>query len=177
MKLKKPFCIWFTGLSGSGKSTLAEEIEKRLERIGIGSENLDGDEIRKELSYDLGFSMEDRKKNNERIIFISKVLVRNGVPTLVAFISPLNEIRDTARDKIQSLILVYVQCSLEECIKRDVKGLYKKALAGEIKEFTGIDSIFEEPINPEIIVDTENNSIEDCADKIWEYLIDKEFIK
>ena len=176
MKLNNAFCLWFTGLSGSGKSTLATEIENRLRSNGITLEHLDGDEIRKELSYDLGFSVEDRKKNNERIIFVSKVLVRNNVPTLVAFISPLNEIRDDAREKIKNLILVYVKCSIEECMKRDVKGLYKKALAGEIKDFTGIDSPFEEPLDPEIIADTENKSVEECANEIWNYLKENDFI-
>jgi len=161
----------------AGKTTLGNEICKRLSAVGIQAEMLDGDEIRKELSRDLGFSQKDRKLNNERIIFVSKLLVRNHVPTLVAFVSPLNEIREMARERIKHVILVYVQTSLEECMQRDIKGMYKKALAGEIKEFTGIDSPFEEPVDPEITIKTEYEKIDESADKIWRYLIKEGYIE
>ena len=176
MKLNKPFCLWFTGLPCSGKTTLAEKIQKNFKENNVSIELFDGDEIRKELSRDLGFSKQDRKLNNERIIYVAKVLVRNGVPTLVAFVSPFNEIRTLARGRIKNYILVYVDTSLEECKKRDVKGMYKKALAGEIKDFTGIDSPFEEPEDYEIRVNTDKESVDESVEKIMKYLMDHEYV-
>lgn len=176
LKQNKTFCLWFTGLSGSGKTTLANEVARILDENNIINENLDGDEIREGISRDLGFSMEDRTKHNERIIFVSKLLVRNNVPTIVAFISPTNEIREMARERIKNLILVHVDCSLDECIRRDVKGLYKKALAGEIKNYTGIDSPFDDPIDPEIVLNTEEREIEDCVNEVMEYLKDNQYV-
>jgi adenylylsulfate kinase len=177
MKLIKPFCLWFTGLPCSGKTTLGNEISKRLSAEDIHAEMLDGDEIRKELSRDLGFSQKDRKLNNERIIYVSKLLVRNNVPAIVAFVSPFNEIREMARERIRNVIIVYVLTSLQECMRRDCRGLYKKALAGELREFTGIDSPFEDPISPEITIKTEYEKVDESADKIWKYLIKEGFIE
>ncbi|MHA1763182.1 MAG: adenylyl-sulfate kinase [Promethearchaeota archaeon] len=169
----KGFTLWFTGLSGSGKSALADLIAEDLKKRGMKVERLDGDIVRQGLTSDLGFSEEDRIKNIERVTFVAKLLTRNGVAVLASFISPYNRIREYSRKEIGDYILVYVKCSLEECMKRDPKGLYKKALAGEIKQFTGIDHPFEEPDNPDIIVETDKQTIEDSKDIILKALNDK----
>lgn len=170
MKIVKPFCLWFTGLSGSGKSTLAEAVRDELAKYEQRVELFDGDEIRKELSRDLGFSKEDRMLNNERIIFVAKVLRRNNVSSLVAFISPYDASRKLARERIKDLILVHVDCPIEECIKRDVKGLYKKALAGEIKGFTGVDDPYEAPEDAEVVVHTDEECIEGSVEEVLGHL-------
>ncbi|MHA1688425.1 MAG: adenylyl-sulfate kinase [Promethearchaeota archaeon] len=166
----KGFTLWFTGLSGSGKSALADLIAEDLKKRGMKVERLDGDIVRQGLTSDLGFSEEDRIKNIERVTFVAKLLTRNGVAVLASFISPYNRIREYSRKEIGDYILVYVKCSLEECMKRDPKGLYKKALAGEIKQFTGIDHPFEEPDNPDIIVETDKQTIEESKDIILKAL-------
>ncbi len=170
MSNDKGFVIWFTGLPGSGKTTLANEIQKILRSHGYRVEILDGDEIRKGLSRDLGFSKEDREKHNERVMFVAKILSRNGVITLVPLISPYREIRDRARNEIENFIEVYVRCPLDILIKRDPKGLYKKALAGEIKNLTGLQDPYEEPLNPDIVIDTDKLTIEESVNKILSYL-------
>ncbi len=177
MELIKPFCLWFTGLPCSGKTTLAKEIKKKLKAQGIINEMLDGDEIRKELSRDLGFSMEDRKLHIERVVYVCKVLVRNNVPVIASFISPLNSMREMARERIDNLVMVYVDTPLEMCMERDVKGMYKKAMAGEIKNFTGVDSPFEEPIDPDVKISTKYEEVEESISKIWEHLISEGYIK
>lgn len=170
---QKGIVLWFTGLSGSGKSTLAVEIEKKLYEIKKHTYILDGDNIRHGLNNDLDFSENSRKENIRRIGEVAKLFVDAGIITLVSFISPFIQDRENVRKKFQDneFIEIYVKCSSKECEKRDVKGLYKKAREGKIENFTGIDSPYEEPLNPEIIVDTENNTIEECALKIIEYII------
>jgi len=146
--------IWFTGLSGSGKSTVANIFIDRLKQAGKKVEILDGDIVRTNLSKGLGFSKEDRDTNIRRIGFVAHLLTRNGVAVITAAISPYRSIRDENRKLIGNFVEVFVKCPLEECIKRDVKGLYKKAMAGEIKEFTGVSDPYEEPLRPEVVVET-----------------------
>ncbi len=170
MSNEKGFVLWFTGLPGAGKTTLAERIRKILEDNGRRVEVLDGDEIRKGLSKDLGFSKEDREKHNERVIFVAKLLSRNGVATLVPLISPYRGVRERARSEITNFVEVFVRCPLDVLIKRDPKGLYKKALAGEINNLTGLQDPYEEPLSPELIVNTNVESVEESVEKILSYL-------
>lgn len=165
---KKGFTLWFTGLSGAGKSTIADALAPVLRDRGLKVERLDGDIVRKSLTKDLGFSMEDRKLNIERVTFVAKLLTRNGVAVLASFISPSIEVRNESRNEIGNFIEVFVKASLDACIERDVKGLYKKALAGEIKNFTGIHDTapYEQPPTPELVLDTEKLSVEECIEKI-----------
>lgn len=153
--MEEGFTLWFTGLSGAGKSTLAELVEERLHQLGRRVELLDGDEIRKNLSQGLGFSKADRDANILRIAFVARLLSRNGVVAITAAISPYRSIRDQARAEIANFVEVFVDCPLEVCEQRDVKGLYKKARSGEIKQFTGISDPYEPPENPEIHLHTE----------------------
>ena len=158
---EKGFTLWFTGLPCSGKTTISDIIEKELRERGLNVEALDGDEVRRNLSKDLGFSKKDRDTHIMRMGYIAKLLSRNGVATLAAFVSPYREIRDHLRSEIENFVEVYVKCSVETCIERDVKGMYKKALAGEIKNFTGISDPYEEPLEPELVVDTDKESPEE----------------
>jgi len=162
--------IWFTGLSGSGKSTLAGQLETYFHNQGYSTYILDGDNIRSGLNNDLDFSDSSRKENIRRIAEVSKLFVDAGVIVLTAFISPFKEDRQSARDLVgdDSFIEVHVDCPLEVCEQRDVKGLYKKARAGEIKHFTGIDSPFEEPEHPDVRVNTAERSLEDCLKELIE---------
>ena len=153
--------IWLTGIPGSGKTTLALELQKYYKQKDLPVEILDGDEIRKTLSKDLGLSPEDRKEHNRRIIFLAQILAKNGITTIVPLISPYRETREFARKEIPNFVEVWVKASVDECIKRDPKGLYKKALAGEIKNLTGLQAPYEEPKNPEILLDTEKHNIEE----------------
>jgi adenylyl-sulfate kinase len=166
----KGFTLWFTGLSGSGKSTLSSIIEKGLRALGKKVEVLDGDEVRTHLSKGLGFSKEDRDINIRRIGFVCKLLTRNGVVAISAAISPYRDIRNEIRKDIGNFVEIYVKCSIEELSRRDVKGLYKKALAGEIDQFTGVSDPYEEPLHPEITVQTDKESIQQSSDKIMEKL-------
>jgi len=166
----KGFTIWFTGLVCSGKSVLADALADDLKKRGMKVERLDGDIVRKSLTRDLGFSDEDRRMNIERVTFVAKVLTRNGVAVLASFISPFNDIREYSRKEIGTYILVYVKCPIEVCEQRDVKGMYAKARAGEIKQFTGIDSPFEEPDKADIIVDTSKQTIEESKQIILKAL-------
>jgi len=166
----KGFTLWFTGLPCSGKSVLADSVAEDLRKRGMKVERLDGDIVRKSLTRDLGFSEEDRNMNIERVTFVAKLLTRNGVAVLASFVSPYNKIRDYSRVEIGDYILVYVKCSLQECENRDVKGMYAKARAGEIKNFTGIDHPFEEPINPDIIVETDKQEVNESRDIILKVL-------
>lgn len=174
----KSVVIWFTGLSGSGKSTISVALEKELFEQNITSYRLDGDNIRHGLNQNLGFSPEDRKENIRRIGEVGKLMVDAGVVTMTAFISPYEEDRNTVRDILEDgeFIEVYTKCSLDECESRDPKGLYKKARSGEIKEFTGINAPYEEPSNPEIIIDTENESVEESVEKIVAYLKENQYL-
>jgi adenylylsulfate kinase len=172
------FTVWFTGWSGSGKTTLALEVEKALRKTGIPFvQRLDGDIVREDLTRDLGFSKEDRDENIRRVAFVAALLSRNGVATLVSFISPYREARDRARVSCHNFIEVYVRCSPDILISRDVKGFYKKAKKGEIRNFTGIDDPYEEPLNPEITVDTGLMSVEEARDVILVYLREKNFVR
>ncbi|MFZ1320180.1 MAG: adenylyl-sulfate kinase [Ignavibacteria bacterium] len=162
----KSFVIWFTGLSGSGKSTLANETEKLLNEKGYLTYILDGDNIRGGLNKDLAFSEKDRKENIRRIGEVAKLMVDAGVIVLTAFISPFREDRDSVRRMLENdeFIEVYLKCPIEKCEERDVKGLYKKARNGEIKDFTGIDSPYEEPVDPEVVIETGKNSLKESTD-------------
>ncbi|MGK4465893.1 adenylyl-sulfate kinase [Mammaliicoccus sciuri] len=174
----KSVVIWFTGLSGSGKSTISVALEKALFEQNITSYRLDGDNIRHGLNQNLGFSPEDRKENIRRIGEVGKLMVDAGVVTMTAFISPYEEDRNTVRGILEDgeFIEVFTKCSLDECESRDPKGLYKKARSGEIKEFTGINAPYEEPSNPEIVIDTENESVEESVEKIVAYLKENQYL-
>ncbi|SER27303.1 adenylylsulfate kinase [Gracilibacillus ureilyticus] len=171
--------LWFTGLSGSGKSTLTVALEKALYDQGIRTYRLDGDNIRHGLNNNLGFSPEDRKENIRRIGEVAKLMSDAGLITLTAFISPYQEDRDNVRQLLADgdFIEIYVKCSLEGCEQRDPKGLYQKARAGEIKGFTGIDAPYEQPVNPELTVDTEENTVEQSVANIIQYLKTRNYIK
>ncbi|MFC2169746.1 adenylyl-sulfate kinase [Acidobacteriota bacterium] len=169
-KNQKGVTLWFTGLPCSGKSALADRVAEILKEQNLNVERLDGDIVRQSLTRDLGFSKEDRNENIRRITFVSKLLTRNGVVVLTSFISPYRDVRGYARKEIGSFVEIYVKCALEVCIKRDVKGMYKKAIEGEIKEFTGISDPYEEPLNPEILVESDKETLEICAGKILERL-------
>jgi len=165
------FCLWFTGLSGSGKTKITNLLVKELRARGSKLEVLDGDIVRENLSKGLGFSKEDRDTNIRRIAFVANLLSRNDVPVITAAISPYREIRDEARQMMDGrFIETYLKASVEACEERDVKGLYAKARAGEIKEFTGISDPYEPPENPEIVCDTENETPEESARKIIDFL-------
>lgn len=164
------FTIWLTGLSGAGKSTIANLLEQELRARGRLVEVLDGDVIRTHLSKGLGFSREDRDTNILRIGWVCDVLSRNGVVAIAAAISPYRSTRDQVRERIERFVEVFVDAPLNTCIDRDVKGLYKKALAGEIKEFTGVSDPYEPPLNPEIIVQTATETVEASVARILSYL-------
>lgn len=173
----KGFTLWFTGLSGAGKTTISEEVSKQLLARGSKLEILDGDVVRENLSKGLGFSKEDRDTNIRRIAFVADLLSRNGVPVITAAISPYREIRDEARETMgDRFIEVFVKASVEACAERDVKGLYEKAFKGEIKEFTGVSDPYEEPLNPEIVLETETETVEESAGKLIALLEERELI-
>ncbi len=163
--MDKGVVLWFTGLSGSGKTTVARKIEEILRQRKYKVELLDGDEVRKWLSPEAGFTREDRTRHLIRVANVARLLARNGVIVLCSFVSPYIEVRKRIREIVEKekipFIEIYVKCSLEECIRRDPKALYKRALRGEIKHMTGIDDPYEPPPNPEIIIDTENNTVEE----------------
>ncbi len=164
--------LWFTGLSGAGKSTLANALEDKLHKQNIRTFLLDGDNVRKGLCKDLGFSDADRTENIRRIGEISKLILDAGTMSLTAFISPFRKDRQIVRDLVEQgdFIEIYCDAPLSVCEDRDPKGLYKKARNGEIPDFTGISSPYEPPINPEIILDTDKKTVEECIDQIWIYL-------
>lgn len=165
--------IWLTGLSGSGKSTIATLLERKLAENGFLTKLLDGDNVRMGINNNLGFSDEDRTENIRRIAEVSKLFLDGGVITINSFVSPTIKIRKMARDIIgtKDFIEVFVDTPIEVCEKRDVKGLYKKARAGEIKNFTGIDAPFEAPVNPELVLKTENQSVEESTASLLKYLL------
>lgn len=173
------FVLWFTGLSGSGKSTVANAAAKALFDQGLNPYVLDGDNIRHGLNKDLGFSEEDRTENIRRIGEVSKLFVDSGQIVLTAFISPFIKDRELVRDLLEAdeFIEVYIKCPVDECEKRDPKGLYEKARKGLIRDFTGIDSPYEEPVNPEIVVETDKYSVEESVEHIVQYLKTKGYIK
>lgn len=174
MSKQKGFTLWMTGLSGAGKTTLTTKLVSELCNQGLAIEVLDGDEVRTNLSKGLGFSKEDRDTNIRRIGYVSRLLSRNGVGVITAAISPYRAIRDEVRRSIEAdgavFIEVYVKCPIQVLAERDVKGLYKKALAGEIKEFTGVSDPYEEPLEPEVVVSTDQETLEVSAHKILSVL-------
>ena len=166
--------IWLTGLSGAGKTTLTNELVPRLRAQGLSVEVLDGDEVRTNLSKGLGFSKTDRDTNIRRIGYVSRLLSRNGVTVIAAAISPYREVRDEVRRQIEAdgvpFVEVFVKASLETLVNRDVKGLYRRALAGEIKEFTGVSDPYEEPTRPELVIDTDRESVSESVMRILDKL-------
>ena len=164
------FAIWITGLPGSGKTTIAGELRPLLESRGKRLEVFDGDWVRKELSPDLGFSKEDRELHNRRVIHMSRLLVKHGVVVVVCLISPYREIRRYARERIGRFVEVWAKADVETCIERDPKGLYAKALRGEIKDMTGIQHPYEEPENPELVLDTETQTPAESARAVMDKL-------
>jgi adenylyl-sulfate kinase len=171
------FVIWLTGLPGSGKTTIARGLEKELKAKGLKVEVFDGDEVRRNLSKGLGFSKEDRDTHNKRVIYVCKLLARNGVNAIVSLISPYRSTRAYAREQLPKFVEVYLKCSLEECIRRDPKGLYKRALAGEITNMTGIQDPYEEPLSPEVVLDTEHDSSEFNVQKVLAKLHELGYLK
>lgn len=175
--MQQGFTLWFTGLSGAGKTTVGHLVERELRRRGLKVEVLDGDVVRTNLSKGLGFSKEDRDANILRIAFVCKLLTRNGVATIASAISPYREIRDQARREIGNFVEAYVRCSLEECIKRDAKGLYQKALRGEIPNFTGVSDPYEEPLSPELVLDTDVETPVESAARVIKCLEDLGYLE
>lgn len=173
------FTVWFTGLSGAGKSTLAQALSERLHGRELKHEILDGDVVRTNLSKGLGFSKEDRDTNIRRIGFVAHLLTRHGVPVITAAISPYRAIREEVRALIgpDNFVEVHVHSPVEVLIERDPKGLYKKAIAGEIKEFTGISDPYEEPADPHVKVHTHEQEVEESLEEIWKHLLKRGFIK
>jgi adenylylsulfate kinase len=165
-KKKDGGVLWFTGLSGAGKSTLAEAVAPRLRALGKRVEVLDGDAVRTHLSTGLGFSREDRDTNVARIAFVAHLLARNGVLVITAAISPFRSTRDDARKLIGDFVEIHVAPPLEECIRRDVKGLYQKAIAGEIAQFTGVSDPYEAPLSPELVLDTARLTVDEGVTRI-----------
>ena len=160
------FTVWFTGLSGAGKTTLSARVAEEIRARGQKVEVLDGDVVRTNLSKGLGFSREDRDTNIRRIGFVAKLLTRNDVAVVVAAISPYRAVRDEVRAEIGAFVEVFVRCPVEELIRRDVKGLYERALRGEVAQFTGVSDPYEEPLNPEVVVDTDRETVEESVGKI-----------
>ncbi len=172
--MEKGFVIWFTGLPGSGKTTVARLVVAELRQRGYKVELLDGDEVRRWLSPEAGFTREDRRRHLIRVAHVSRLLARNGVIVVCSFVSPYRDVRREIREIVERdapFVEVYVKCSLEECIRRDPKGLYKKALKGEIKHFTGISDPYEPPEKPEITLDSERESPKENANQVIKYLV------
>jgi len=167
--------IWFTGLPCSGKTTVADLVAEELHRFNVYPVRLDGDVVRKGLCKELGFSKEDRRKNLERIGYVCEILSNSNVLTLATFVSPYRETRDWLREKVgeENFVEVYCKCSVEECIRRDVKGMYAKALKGEIKGFTGVDDPYEVPQEAEIVLDTEREEPNDSGRRVLERILFK----
>ena len=177
MQEKKGFTAWFTGLPCCGKTTVADRVADILRKKGYKVERLDGDIVRKGLTSDLGFSKEDRDQNIKRVTFVAKLLTRNDVIVLATFVSPYRERRQKTREEIGSFIEIYTRCPVEVCTQRDVKGMYKKALAGKIKNFTGVDDPYEEPPNPELVINTDTETIEESVEKVLKKLEELGYIK
>lgn len=171
------FTLWLTGLSGAGKSTLAAAVADELRRGGVRVETLDGDEVRQNLSKGLGFSREDRDTNIRRIGYVAKLLTRNGVAVIGAAISPYRAVRDEVRREIGAFAEVHVKASLDECVRRDTKGLYARALAGEIAQFTGVSDPYEEPLAPELVVDTEREDVAASAARVIDRLVELGYLR
>jgi len=164
------FVVWITGLPCSGKTTLANVLASLLRHRGLPVDVLDGDELRKSLSADLGFSSQDRREQVRRVTFVSKLLMRNGINVIVPIISPYRDSRDAARTELSRFVEVYADCPVEVCMRRDEKGHYARAIKGEIKNFTGISDPYEFPENPEVSLKTDSSPVEECVRQIWEAL-------
>ena len=177
MNNSKGFTVWFTGLPGAGKSTLARLLEGKLRQLGLQAEVLDGDEVRKRLTKGLGFTREDREENIRRIAYVANLLSKVGAVAIVAAISPYAQSREEVRTEIENFVEVFVKCSLKTCIERDPKGLYAKAQRGEISHFTGISDPYEEPKNPEIIIETDQEQPDECLMKILSQLEKLDLLK
>ncbi len=160
------FTVWMTGLSGAGKTTISDLLQQDLRARGVPVEVLDGDVVRTHLSKGLGFSREDRDTNILRIAFVASLLTRHGVAVITAAISPYEEARRQAREMIGDFVEVYVQAPIEELTRRDVKGLYAKALAGELANFTGVSDPYEAPVNPDVVAETDRETVRESADKV-----------
>jgi adenylyl-sulfate kinase len=174
---RKGFTVWFTGLSGSGKTTVARLLEARFRELGYRVEVLDGDVVRTHLSKGLGFSKEDRDENIRRIGFVCELLSRNGVAVIAAAISPYRAAREELRTRISNFVEVYMSCPLEVLIERDVKGLYKKALAGQVAHFTGVSDPYESPADPELTVHSDRETPEESLARVWTILQKKELVE
>jgi len=170
------FVLWFTGLSGAGKTTLAKALEEEFRARAMRVERLDGDTVRQSLTRDLGFSKEDRDKNIERVTFVAKLLSRNNVAVLAAFISPYAQTRDFVRQETTNFIEVFVDAPLEVCAQRDVKGMYARAFRGEIPNFTGVNDPYEAPTNPDLHICTAEESLEQSVQRILTWLEERAFI-
>ncbi|MGZ4199845.1 MAG: adenylyl-sulfate kinase [Thermoleophilia bacterium] len=168
---EKGFVVWLTGIPGSGKTTISDILVERLRDLGRTVECLDGDDVRRNLSPELGFSKEDRETHARRVAYVSKLLARNHVAVVVALISPYRSFREHVRSQIDDFVEVYVDASVEECIRRDPKGLYKKALAGEISDLTGLQDTYEAPETPEVWVQTEEQTPQESADTVMDKLV------
>ncbi len=174
--IDKGFVVWFTGLPGSGKTTLANGVAEKLREKGYRVEAIDGDWARKTISLGAGYTREERRIHLHRIAWVARLLARNGVIVLCSFVSPYRDVRKMIREIIEEevpFVEVYVHCPLEECMRRDPKGLYKKALRGEIKHFTGISDPYEPPEKPDLVIDTMNETIEHNVHKVLTYIVEK----
>lgn len=176
MSEQKGFTLWMTGLSGAGKTTIAKIMETELKSRGLKIERLDGDVVRQSLTRDLGFTKEDRDKNIERVTFVAKLLSRNGVGVIASFISPYQATRDMVRSETTNFIEVFINAPLEVCAERDVKGMYAKAFAGEIENFTGVSDPYENPENAEIVINTHEETPEESAARLIGYLEEHGYI-
>ena len=170
--MDRGFVVWFTGVAATGKSTVATMVEQELRSRGLKVENLDSDEVRANISPNLGYTLEARDENTKRLAFLGKLLSRNGVAVLITAVSSLRKFRDRARAQIENFAEVYVKCPLEECQKRDPKGLYKKAERGEVNDIAGMHQPYEEPLNAEVVLETLVNTPEECASKVIEAVRD-----
>ena len=170
------FTLWFTGLPCSGKTTIADLVAGSLKKQDLKVERLDGDIVRKGLTNDLGFSKEDRDKNIERVTFVAELLSKNGIATIVSFVSPYKELRQHARVNTTNFIEVYVKCPVEVCKERDVKGMYQKAVKGEIANFTGVDDPYEEPESPDLVIESNTETPQESAKKVINLLKSKNYI-
>lgn len=170
MMKQKGVTVWFTGLPCCGKTTIARKVAELLKQKGYLVEHLDGDVVRKDLTHDLGFSKKDREENLKRVTFVAKLLTRNNVIVLAAFVSPYKKRREQSRKEIGNFVEVYVKCPVEVCMKRDVKGMYKKALAREIQDFTGVQDPYEEPEHPDLLLETDKESVDESVRTVMKVL-------
>jgi len=177
MNNQKGFTAWFTGLPCCGKTTIAKKVVEILKQRGYKVEHLDGDLVREYLTSDLGFSKKDRDENLKRISFVAKLLTRNDIIVLATFVSPYSDRRKKIRKEIKDFIEIFVKCPVEICIKRDVKGMYKKALEGEIKDFTGVQDPYEEPEKPELIIHSDEETVDESVKKVIDKLEELGYIK